>query len=96
MNENNEIDFARMMALKNIERKEWSFKLLVGFIALIEGVLLFWLVYSIDWSNPTHRVIFIATMLVYLVLGLGIFALAIYQNINTLKVLKALDVIHKD
>ncbi len=90
MNINEELDNARREVFQQIEKREKNFKLLVSFIALLEGVLLLALIWNMNWTDKTHIIIFVSTLLIYLVLGLGLFALGIYQNINTLKVLKAI------
>lgn len=86
------MDQARREALNQIDKKEKRFKILIVFIALLEGLLLFLLIYNMNWGNDTHLLIFIATLLIYGVLGMGIVALGVFINLNTLKILKAIDV----
>lgn len=92
---NENIESVRKGALNAIDKSEKNFKWLIAIIALLEGVLIISLVYNMDWSNKTHIVIFLATMLVYGVLGMGMVALGAFTRLNTLKVIKAIDVASK-
>ncbi|HVF39419.1 MAG TPA: hypothetical protein VM939_05915, partial [Gemmatimonadaceae bacterium] len=84
---------ARMTALAAIERQERFTKLALFGAAVIEGILLAAILWVIDLSNPTQRLILLSTFLVYLPLGLGMLALASVNSRHTRSILMALQMI---
>ncbi|MEM9645111.1 MAG: hypothetical protein AAF989_08955 [Planctomycetota bacterium] len=84
-----QLDSVRNASLKAMARNEIWFKfLLVGCsVAEIIGlVAVFWL---IDWSDPTHRLIFASTMLVWVNLALWVYTLAVRNRVGEQRVLRA-------
>ncbi len=48
-----------------------------------------------DFDNRTHVLILVAAMLVYLTIAFWTWALAAYANLNSQRILKAIDLLHR-
>ena len=46
-----------------------------------------------DWSDPTHRLIFAATMLVWINLALWVYTLAVRNRVGEQRILRAIEVL---
>lgn len=83
----------RAATLNSMARNEMWFKLLLGLVGVAEtiGVIaVFWLM---NWSDSTHRLIFAATMLVYITLALWVWALAVRNRVGEQRILRAIEVL---
>ncbi|MCX6169559.1 MAG: hypothetical protein NTX65_09470 [Ignavibacteriales bacterium] len=89
-----DIDAIRKKALEQIEKREKNLKLGIIGIALYEFTLLLLFIFFANWSDKLHQLLFISTLLIYGTLGLGIVALGSFLNINTARVLKAIETIN--
>lgn len=88
MNET-ELDAMRANTLRRVDRARSNFWVLFGLTGLCELVLLVALLYHVDWGNDLHRVILLATFLVYWTLGLAVIALGAYTRWWALKIVQA-------
>lgn len=92
--DNEKLNEIRGETLNALERTEQWFKtsLLVCGIAELAGlVAVFWFM---DWSNSTHRLIFAATMLVWINLALWVWTLAIRNRVGEQRILRAIETLH--
>ncbi len=87
---------ARRAALDRVDKADRAFK--VAFVggALFEGVFLALLIWAVDFSDPTHRVIFVAALLVYGALAIAIIALGLHVSRGAERILKALSLLRQD
>lgn len=95
MNENERMSDIRKRALDSISRNELYVKLLLGLCGLAEILGLGAVFWFIDWSDATHRLIFVATMLVWTTLGFMIAAIAVRNRVGEQRVLQAVDQLHE-
>ena len=86
------VDIVRRAALDRIDRSERTFKLLLAAVFVIEAVFLGSFVLLADFTNRTHVLLLIASIAIYLMLGLGLFALGAHVDRNTKLVLKAIGI----
>lgn len=96
MNKNNRLNAIRGETLKSMARNELWFKLLLvccGIAEIVGLATVFWL---IDWSDSTHRLIFAATMLVWVNLALWVYTLAVRNRVGEQRILRAIDVLAED
>ncbi len=93
MNVKNNLDSIRSETLKSMARNELWFKLLLGICGIAEVVGLGFVFWFIDWAEPTHRLIFAATMLVWVNLALWVYALAVRNRVGEQRILRAIDVL---
>jgi len=93
MNKESELDNIRRETLKSMDRNEILFKFSLGMCGLAEVVGLVAVFWFIDWSDATHKLIFAATMLVWVNLALWVFALAIRNRVGEQRILRAIHVL---
>ena len=86
----------RQTALVAIERQERYTKLAIAAAGVIEAVLIAAILLSIDFSNPIHKLILLATLLTYLPLALGMMALGSLNSRHTRSVLLAIQMISNE
>jgi lysylphosphatidylglycerol synthetase-like protein (DUF2156 family) len=91
-----DIDAIRKKALEQIDKREKKLKFGIMGIALYELTLLLLFIFFANWSDRLHQLLFISTLLIYGTLGLGIVALGALLNINTAKILKAIETINSN
>lgn len=87
---------ARQTALSAIERQERYTKMAVAAAGAIEAILIAAILLAIDFSNPTHKLILLATLLTYLPLALGMMALASLNSRHTRSILLALQMVSEE
>jgi hypothetical protein len=92
----NNIDKIREITLKQIEKNEHNFKLIVAGFALIELLFLIVFVLLADFSNRTHTLLLIATIASYTLVGFCLIALGLHINRNTLRILQAIQISKSD
>lgn len=88
-----DLDSLRGETLKSMARNELWFKLLLGVCGIAEIVGLTAVLWLIDWSDATHRLVFAGTMLVWINLALWVFTLAVRNRVGEQRILKAIDVL---
>ena len=93
MSEVNNVDRVRGAALDRIERTERHYKFAFFGAAIIEAFFLAGFLLLADLSNRTHTLLLIATVAVYSILAFGLVALGSYINRNTLRILKAVELL---
>lgn len=93
MNLKNKFELMRGATLKSMDQTEMIFKISLGLCGLAELAGLAAVFWFIDWSDPTHRLIFAATMLVWLNLALWVWTLAVRSRIGEQRILRAIDVL---
>lgn len=91
MSTQHSLDIARQQALRGVARADLGFKACLGVAALVEAAGLIGVLLLADFSDQTHRLILIQTLLVYGTLALGILAVGILVRQGTLRVLAALE-----
>lgn len=95
MSETNNINGARMSALDRVDRTERQHKITFFVAAVIEAAFLLGFLLLADFSNRTHLLLLIATIAIYTILALGLVALGSHANRNTLRILRAIELLEK-
>lgn len=87
----NNLNKIRENTLRQIEKNERNFKLMLLGFAVIE--LLFFVVFFLlaDFSNPNHTLLLIATVSSYTIILFGLGALYMHINRSTLRILQAIE-----
>lgn len=93
MNEKKTLSRIRGETLNSMARTEMLFKFLLGLCGVAEVVGLTAVFWFINWSDPTHRLIFAATMLVWVNLALWVWALAVRNRVGEHRILRAVSVL---
>ena len=86
-------DAVRGAALDRITKNERNYKMAFFGAVFVEALFLPGFLLLADFSNRTHLLLLIATVAVYTILALGLLALGFYINRNTLRVLKAIELL---
>lgn len=89
------IDEIRINSLDQIEKNERNYKLAFVGAALVEATFLAAFLLLADLSNRGHLLLLIASIAVYTVVAFGLIALGLHVTRNTLRVLKAIELIVK-
>lgn len=85
------LDAVRAAALLRIDRSERAYRAAFVAAAAAEGLLLLGFLLLADFHDRTHVLIFLATVGIYTVLGLGLLALGAHVRRQTLLLLQALE-----
>ena len=93
MNDPDRLNQIRSETLKSMERNERMFKLSFGVCCVAEVVGLVAVIWLADWSDPTHRLIFAATMLVWINLALWVYTMAVRNRVGEQRILRAITVL---
>ena len=93
MTDTNGLNMLRSTTLQSMARNELWFKSLLGICGIAEVVGLVAVFWLIDWGDATHRLIFAATMLVWVNLALWVYTLAIRNRVGEQRILRAIDVL---
>ena len=93
MNDNS-LDHIRKETLNSIAQTELMFKALLGACGVAELIGLVAVIWLMDWSDPTHRLIFAATMLIWINLALWVYTLAVRNRVGEQRILQAIEIIH--
>ena len=89
-------DDTEMFALQRIDRaRAIVWRWVVG-IAAVEGVLLIAFALLADFTNRTHLLLFLSSILIYGTIGLSIAALASYVRLCSLRVVSAIESLHSE
>jgi len=87
----NNVDEIRTNTLKQIEKTEGYYKMAFIAAALIEVFFFAAFILLADFTNRVHLLLFIAAVAIYTILALGLIALGIHINRNTLRVIRAIE-----
>ncbi|MCA1624493.1 MAG: hypothetical protein LC768_02790 [Acidobacteria bacterium] len=97
MSEKNNIDKVRTNTLEQIEKTERNYTWVFIGVAIIELAFFACFLLLADFSNRVHLLLFIASISIYTILASGLIALGIFVNRNTLRVLRAIELLaHSD
>ena len=96
MTNKEKLDAIRGETLQSMARNELWFKLLLGICGLAEVIGLLAVCWVIDWKDPTHQLVFAATMLVWINLALWVYTLAVRNRVGEQRILRAIDVLASD
>jgi hypothetical protein len=89
----NNINAVRRTALDRIDRIERQYKVTFFVAAIIEAFFLAGFLLLADFSNRMHVLLLITTIAIYSILALGLVALGVHINRNTLRVLNAVELL---
>lgn len=90
------VDEIRNSTLQQIDKTERNYKFAFIGAALIEAAFIAGFLLLADFSNRTHILLMIVAFAVYTILGCGLFALGMHINRNTLRVLRAIEILEKE
>ncbi len=93
MSEVNNIDGIRGAALDRIDKSGQHYRMAFFGAAVIEALFMAGFLLLADFSNRTHVLMLIATVAVYTIIALGLAALGAHVSRNTLRVLKAVELL---
>lgn len=85
------VDGVRASALERIDRTERQYKLAFLAAAFVEAGFLAGYLLLADFTNRLHVLLLIAAVAIYSLIALGLVALGVHINRNTLRILKALE-----
>lgn len=95
MSEADNIDTIRRATLDRIEQAERHYKTAFYGAAIVETLLLAGFLLLADFkSDRTHLLLLLATVGSYSILVLGLVALGAHVNRNSLRILKAIELLH--
>jgi hypothetical protein len=89
----NNINAVRKTALDRIDRSERHYKVTFLGAAIIEVFFIAGFLLLADFSNRMHVLLLITTIATYSILALGLVALGVHINRNTLRVLNAVELL---
>lgn len=89
------LDEIRSKTLKQIERTESHYKMAFGAAAALEIAFFAAFLLLADLGNRSHLLLLLATVAVYTILAIGLIALGIHVNRNTLRVIRAIESIER-
>jgi len=95
MSEKNDISKVRTNTLEQIEKTERSYNYAFVGAAIIEISFFVGFLLLADFSNRIHLLLFVASVSIYTILAFGLIALGIFVNRNTLRVLRAIELLSK-
>lgn len=91
----NKINEVRQTTLDRIERNERNYKTAFFGAAIVEALFFAGFLLLADFSNRMHVLLLITTVAVYTILAFGLMALGSHVNRNTLRILKAIEMLGK-
>jgi uncharacterized membrane protein YbhN (UPF0104 family) len=80
----------RVAALERVDRGRRNLTRAIVAVAVAEATLLVTFLLLMDYRDRLHWLLFVAALLVYCTLGLGLVALGAYFNLVTQRILKAI------
>ena len=95
MAEINRLNEVRGAALDRIDKSERNYKLAFYSALAVETLFLIAFVLLADFHNRIHVLLLLAAMAVYIILGLGLFALGAHVSRNTQTLLRAIELIER-
>lgn len=93
MSDVNKVNEVRQTTLDRIERNERHYKVAFICAAIVEACFLASFLLLADFSNRLHVLLLIMTIAIYTILMFGLMALGSHVNRNTLRVLKAIELL---
>ncbi|HEX7879594.1 MAG TPA: hypothetical protein VF720_09310 [Candidatus Eisenbacteria bacterium] len=88
-----EFEGARRTALDRMEQAERNYRMAFIVAVLIEMLFLVGFLLLADFSNRTHVLLLIATVSIYTITAFGLLALGAHVQRNTLRLLKAVELL---
>jgi hypothetical protein len=85
------IDDIRSEVLARIDRSERNYRLAFFGALALEGLFLMAFLFAADFTNRTHVLLLLGTVMTYSIVALGLVALGAFINRGTLRVLQAID-----
>jgi L-asparagine transporter-like permease len=95
MTEKGNLNSVRGRALARIDKSQRNFKLFLYSALIVETLFFIVFLLKADLHNTTHLLLFLATIAIYVILGLGLFALGAHVSRNTQLVLKAIELLEE-
>ncbi|HYN22772.1 MAG TPA: hypothetical protein VE078_17560 [Thermoanaerobaculia bacterium] len=89
------LDEIRRRTLDRVDQAHKRFLMVVIAAAVLELALLLAVFYVTDFSDPVHRVVFVCTMLVYLMLCMAVMALGAWFGKVEARILKAIELANR-
>lgn len=89
------LDQIRNNTLKQIEKTESNYKLAFVGAAVLEVIFFAAFLLLADLSNRSHVLLLLAAVATYTIIAIGLIALGIHVNRNTLRVIRAIETIEK-
>lgn len=86
-----DLDGVRLAALDEVDRAERAFKAVIWAAGLVEATLLGTFLLLMDFGQRLHWLILVGAGLVYITLSVGLLALGAKGRVNTLQILKAIE-----
>jgi hypothetical protein len=93
MSQPENIDGVRRATLDRIERTEKNYKLAFFSAAILEASFLGGFLLLADFSNRLHLLLLLASVATYSILALGLVVLGAHVSQNTLRILKAIELL---
>jgi len=93
MSNDNHLREMRAETLDAMERNERWFKILLAFCGLCEVVgftAIFWLM---DWSDPTHRLVFACTIVIWINLALWVYTSSVRNRVGEQRILRSIELL---
>ena len=81
----------RADVLARIDRTERNYRLAFFGAVALEGLFLMTFLFAVDFTNRTHVLLLLGTVMTYTIVALGLVALGAHINRGTLRVLQAID-----
>ena len=94
MKDDDRLNAIRGATLNALASNEKWFKVLLGLCGLAETIGLIAVFWFMDWSDSTHRLVFAATMLVWINLALWVWTLAMRNRAGEQRVLRAIETLY--
>ncbi len=92
----NKINTIRENTLSQIEKTERNYKFAFLGAAIIELLFIVAFLLLADFSNRTHIILLLMTIVIYTMVGFGLIALGLHINRNTLRILQAIQLSNDD
>ena len=86
----------RNSVMKKIERNERNYRLSFVAVAMLEALFLIGYLLMADLSDRLHVLLLFSTVMIYSILAMGLIALGTHGTRNTLKILKALEMMERE
>lgn len=91
MQEKERLDAIRNDSLNAMAQTERLFHYLLGLCCFAEVAGVALVLWCMEWDNSTHRLIFFATMLIWVNLALWVAALAVRNRVGEQRILRAIE-----
>ncbi len=95
MAEKNHLNGVRGAALDRIEKSERNYRLAFYSALVVETLFIVGFILLADFHNRVHVLLLLAAIAVYVILGLGMFALGAHVSRNTQLVLRAIELLEQ-